>query len=75
MPLTGTNCNDGYSRCTADTDISFDRWVHVAGVYNGSSVTLYLDGVTHGTYAVTVTLRTGSSAPTIAAATATPSTA
>ncbi|MFA5840246.1 MAG: LamG-like jellyroll fold domain-containing protein [Candidatus Margulisiibacteriota bacterium] len=52
LPLYGTSCNDGYSSCSANIDVSFNVWTHVAGVYNGSNITFYLDGVDHGSYTV-----------------------
>ena len=40
-----------------DTGLATDRWVHVAGVYDGAKVKLYIDGVlqeTEGSFAGTM---------------------
>ena len=52
LAIDGTNCNDGYSTCDTTTTISFGTWVHVAAVYDGASMSLYLDGVEQGSFTV-----------------------
>ena len=46
--------------------VTFNAWSHVALVKNGSTTTLYLNGVSQGTYADTNTYLNGASRPSIA---------
>lgn len=43
--LLWANYADGGDHPTAGLSISINTWYHVVGTYNGSTVTLYLDGV------------------------------
>ena len=50
-----SNSNPVAYTCTTDT------WIHAAGVYNGSTLKLYINGVLHGEAAFSIaTLNTGS---------------
>ena len=47
MPLNGISTG-GYSNVASNTEISFNTWVHVVGVYDSSEIRLYVNGVKTG---------------------------
>lgn len=47
--------NGSYATVIGTTAMSLNAWHHIAGVYDGSQMRVYLDGVLNGTAAATVT--------------------
>ena len=50
---------------SADGTVSLNRWVHIAAVKNGSTTTVYYNGVALGSFSDSITYITGGSAPYI----------
>lgn len=48
---TGTTANTDYKSLTGTTTLSPNTWYHVAAVYNGSTLELFVDGVSDGSVA------------------------
>ncbi len=49
-PRIAINNSSGDLHCTSNEDISANKWHHIAGVYDGTDLKIYADGVLKSTY-------------------------